>query len=349
MMGIAGNLAPDRLELGDIVVADEVLGYEVGDAEEDGLSFRPTFNQVGAADLDRVRAFLRSRVDYPAWQKRCAADAKKRGLALKRPPKLHIEPVASGEYVVKDVEFGEKVKRCFGDKGDKIVAVEMEGRGLYQALYLEAKCTDGLMIRAISDHADKNKTKLERASKDQWRAFSAANAARLLQSLWRRAPFPPLSPACQLRPHLGSFAKFLRRDMPNIQFNQVGGQDLVFADLIDRTEPVTKLQLKITAKLRKGGAATGYRALCELDRPERRQIQPSPDAKGVLRIELPASETGLGLSLFLSFPAPVGKVVIQCHDEFGREHEVIVPTGPQRAKTRSAPPSKKKPARRNSR
>jgi nucleoside phosphorylase len=71
LLGIAGSLEPDRIQLGDVLVSHEIYGYEVGDAEVGEIHFRPTFNQIGALDLDRVRAFRDDPGDYPNWQKEC--------------------------------------------------------------------------------------------------------------------------------------------------------------------------------------------------------------------------------------------------------------------------------------
>ena len=79
----------------------------------------------------------------------------------------------------------------------------MEAEGLYKATYFDTKRTDALMIRGISDYADENKKTLEKATKDQYRAYAAANTARLLRAVWRRGPVAPLSPGYMLDVTMG--------------------------------------------------------------------------------------------------------------------------------------------------
>ncbi len=81
LVGIAGSLEPDRLQLGDVVVSDEIYGYEVGDAEGNQIHFRPTFNQIGALDLDRVRALRDDPIAYANWQEVCLSAAGAVGLS----------------------------------------------------------------------------------------------------------------------------------------------------------------------------------------------------------------------------------------------------------------------------
>src|ERR1044072_1727011 len=232
LVGIAGSLEPERLQLGDVVVSDEIYGYEVGDAEAGGLSFRPTFNQIGALDFDRVRAFRDDPVAYPKWQQECLGAARLVGLGeLARPPELHLEAIASGNNVVKSRAFGRQLQEKISSK---IKAVEMEARGLYQALYIHARRTDALMIRGVSDYADETKTELEKKSKDAWRTFAAANSARLLRTLWRRGPVQPISPDYQLDLTLGPYTRFKQQGVPNIEFKHVGAQDNAFPTLLDR-------------------------------------------------------------------------------------------------------------------
>lgn len=321
LLGIAGSLEQERLKLGDVVVSSEIYGYEVGDAEAE-INFRPTFNQTGALDYDRVRAFRDDPVDYPKWQQECLEAAGVTGLKeVDRPPELHLEVTASGNFVVKTVAHGEKLKR---EVNPKISAVEMEARGLYQALYLDVRRTDALMIRGISDYADENKANLEKTTKDAWRTYCAANAARLLRAIWQRGPVPPISSDYQLNLTLGPHTRFRERGVPNIEFKYPGAQDNAFPFLLNRSQPTPDLYLEVTAESEAGLAALDFRGLCIVESPQHQFIQGNKQQDGTMIFMLPASEWGIRVELLLSFPFAVNKIKMVCRDDFQRKYEGVI-------------------------
>jgi nucleoside phosphorylase len=322
LLGIAGSLEPGRLKLGDVVVSHKICGYEVGDAKGRDLHFRPKFNQIGALDFDRVRAFRDDPVEYPKWQQECLAAARAAGLKrVSRPPELHIETTASGNFVVKSVTHGRKLRK---EIDPKISAVEMEASGLHQALYLEAKRTDALMIRGVSDYADRNKAKLEKKTKDAWRTFCAANAARLLRTMWQRGPVPPLSPQYELNLEMGPRTRFQQPGIPKILFKQVGAQNVAFPNLISRGQPSPELTIEVTAYSEAGLPALDFRGLCIVESPDRLVIEPDPKVEGAKRFRLPASEWGLRVELLLSFRTSVDIIKVICRDDFQRLSEATV-------------------------
>jgi nucleoside phosphorylase len=316
LVGIAGSLEPDRILLGDVVVSTHIFGYEVGDAEGGDIHFRPTFNQIGALDLDRIRAFLDDPVEYPAWQKECSDAAPAAGVEnLSRAPELHLEVTASGEYVVKSIEFGKKLR---DEIDEHISAVEMEARGLHQAIYLNSRRTDGLMIRGVSDYADENKSALEKQSKAGYRKFATANAARLLRRLWQRIPVRPLSLGYELDLSVGPHERFRQTEIPNIEFKNAGAQDIAFPQLLNRSCPTPELMLEVRAFSDAEKEASGYRGICIVESPEKRVVRAREKQAGELSFALPASEWGLRAELLLSFPSRVVKVAVTCSDEFHR-------------------------------
>lgn len=322
LLGIAGSLEPERLLLGDVVVSYEIYGYEVGDAEADGYHFRPTFNQIDALDYDRVRALRDNPVAYPKWQQECLETAATFGLKdVSRPPELHLEVTASGNYVVKSVAEGQRLRN---EINHRISAVEMEARGLHQALYMEVERTDALMIRGISDYADENKAELEKTTKDGWRAFCAANAARLLKTIWQRGPVPPLSPGYELDATLGPFTLSGRNDIPNIEIKRIGAQTNTFPKLLNRSKPTPELTLEVNGRLKSGQPAPDFNSLCIVDSPQREFISPRRRHPGGVTFILPASEWGLRVELILSFPVAVDSISISCRDDFQRLSEATV-------------------------
>ena len=322
LLGIAGSLDAERVRLGDVVVADEIFGYEVGDVVGRKISYRPTFHSLGALDLDRVRAFLDDPVAYPHWQKECFMAGNAAGLVdLERQPRLHIVGVASGNKVVKSVSFGRKLRK---DISAHISAVEMEAEGLYQALYQNEKSINALMIRGVSDYADGKKKRLDRQSKGAWRSFASANGARLLRTIWERGSFAPLSPSYRLDTSIGPHDRFRREGIPNIEYKQIGAQDLAFPDLIRRSTPTPRLTLTVRAARKDGAQVVGIRGLCIADVPKRELIYGEPTQASVIRFALPPSEWGMNLELLLSFPNRIDTIEIVCEDEFQRSVRSIV-------------------------
>lgn len=322
LLGIAGSLEPERLQLGDVVVSEEIYGYEVGDAQDRGKSYRPTFNQVGALDYDRIRAFRDDPVDYPKWQDECLNAAHSAGLEkVTRLPELHLEVTASGNYVVKSKAFGRKLRR---EINSRISAVEMEARGLHQALYLNSQRTDALMIRGISDYADKNKSKLENTTKDAWRTFSAANAARLLHKIWERGPLPPLSPSYQLNMMPGPHTRFRQPGVPgDLEIKRVGAQNIAFPNLIARSEATPELYLEVVALSESGEPVPDFRAVCVIESPKRQFLNPVRFTDVGQLFILPASQWGLRVELLLSLSTPADKIKVICRDDFQRLTKAI--------------------------
>lgn len=322
LIGIAGSLEPKQLKLGDVVVSDEIYGYEVGDAEKSGLNFRPTFNQISALDFDRVRAFRDDPPAYRKWQEECLEGAPAIGLkGVTRLPQLHLEAIASGNYVVKSEAFAERLQRELSPKNK---AVEMEARGLFQALRIHGRRTDALMIRGISDYADEKKTQLEEKSKDAWRTFAAANAARLLRTFWLRGTVPPISPGYQLDLTMGSFARFRQDGIPHIDYRRVGAQITAFPNLLNRSRPTPQLTLEVTAWSESGAQVLTFRGLCIIESPDRTILAPPETQNGILTFQLPASEWGMKTELLLSFSVGVNKIKVLCKDSFQRKSEQVV-------------------------
>ena len=245
LLGIAGSLDSKRLRLGDVVVADRIFGYEVADAEGRNTHFRPTVNQAGALDLDRVRAVRNNPHDYERWQALCLAEASKYGLArVRRPPTLHIDAVGSGNKVVKSVTFARRLRK---EINAQISAVEMEGVGLHAALNPDSHRSDALMIRGISDYADGNKTALERQSKDGWRSYAAANAARLLALLWSQGVVPSISSDYALDLTQGTLSRWRQPGVPNDHIRSIGAQEIILPALLNRSGATPRLRVSVQA------------------------------------------------------------------------------------------------------
>ena len=138
-VGVAGGLKD--IQLGDVVAANKVYGFEYGKVEDTGFKTRPSvYNSTHALD-QRARAVVR-RQD---WLKRLP-------IPLSDPaPKALVGPIAAGEKVLASTssETWNLIKQSYGDA----LAVEMEGHGFLAALHANQH-VEALIIRSISDLID---------------------------------------------------------------------------------------------------------------------------------------------------------------------------------------------------
>ena len=317
LVGIAGSITPDTVRLGDVVVAAQVYGYGVSEAHDGGEVLRPTFHQPGAIDLNRAVTFQDDDAAYEAWRAACLQDADTHGLGsqVKDPPKLHLGVIASGNRVVKSKAFGERLKQ---EINKYIVAVEMEAMAVHQAVYVTAGRTDALTVRGISDYADPDKERLEKASNDGWRTWAAANAARLVRSLLEYGVTAPLSPSYHLDLRRGQRDRFGQPGVPRFAYKHVGSQDVAFPWLLRRGAPTPELTLRVAATMADGSPAQGSVGVCLTETPGRAVVHGTPQKHGGLGFVLPPSAWGMNAELLLSFPQTVRQIAVSCEDDFGR-------------------------------
>lgn len=315
LLGIAGNLNKNAVQLGDVVVSDAVHGYEVADAEK-SVSYRTDLNHTSTLLIDRVRAFQEDGAAYGKWQHSCSADARKRGLVLARAPRLHIGPVASGNTVVKRVWFANALKKLLTPD---LLAVEMEAHGMYAALRQHDGGIDPFMIRGISDNADSQKSSLEAKSKQEWRTFATTNAARLFAMLLDRGPVEPSFADIQVSLSHHGLAPFRARGVPiDSALLVTDTQNLSFSDFLRLDGPTPELFVDVSATDGSGRTVLPEKAVCMVGSTQRKTVWPSKLSGEAIRFTLPPSGPGLKAELLLAFPEVMKEVSVHCHDSFGR-------------------------------
>jgi nucleoside phosphorylase len=190
-IGIAGSLVGKKLPLGDVLIPQDVLGYDVGEAidKKSGteFTFRPTGRQTDFALMGAARALYNDKDDYSSWR----SDAKKINAMEGKPsgsrsPDVHIgskEVIASGNFVMKSNNFAKQLKQQIHPK---LRAVEMEAKGLFDAVRLARDNAGTLIVRGISDQAGPDKEVVDDATGGAYRRASVRAATRFVAALIER-------------------------------------------------------------------------------------------------------------------------------------------------------------------
>jgi nucleoside phosphorylase len=173
LVGIAGGIGANDVSFGDVVVPDQVVGYEPGKVRPELHERRP---EVYRPDFELLTvAQSVAPAEWIPMIGQAAPDAT-------RQPRAHFGTVLSGEKVIADVAFLDEVRAGW----PKAVGVEMESFGTALAAYRGGG--NFLMVKGISDLADA-------AKDDRWRAYALEAGARFAVALLRRLPAPSTADA----------------------------------------------------------------------------------------------------------------------------------------------------------
>lgn len=192
-LGIAGGLSDD-LRLGDVCYAGTVIDVLDNAKITDGLDdeatteFSPTYHVtptefITALNFVRTQPELRPR--YVEWQSERKEIAQKMlteevpapsgGKEMIGEPNTKSGSIVCGS-VVKSSQYKLKLKHI--DRA--LLAIETESGGIFAQAAVH-KQTPALTIRGICDFADKDKNRLEAATKGMTRVLAASNAASFLK------------------------------------------------------------------------------------------------------------------------------------------------------------------------
>ena len=169
LTGICGGIkGASDVELGDIIVAEQHVYYEIKKIKEDNpTDWRFQVTRGGKNLLTTARHL--SIADYV------------RNLTVQHPrgerymSKTHFGVVFAGDSVVSDVDFLTELRTSWS----RAIGIEMESYGASLAVELSNPRADFLMVKSVSDMADK-------AKDDSWRNYcvdiAAAYAIALIKS-----------------------------------------------------------------------------------------------------------------------------------------------------------------------
>lgn len=166
-VGVAGGLKD--VEIGDIVIGSDVIGFERGKAEEGGFKPRPQF---GASSYDLERA-ANSFAISSSW-KEIAASLRDARFA----PEISVlsGTIASGEKV--DASCKSDLHKYIKTNASHALAIEMEGLGFLRVC-ITRPSVKSLLLRGISDLVNDKREMDGKGSQ----AYASQNVAAFLFGL----------------------------------------------------------------------------------------------------------------------------------------------------------------------
>lgn len=175
LVGIAGGYGKAGVDLGDILISEQVVDYELQKLTETGKSTRFKVHEVDPRLLGTAQNVLDD-----TWIDR---------VDIKRPrkggPKIFFGPICTGNKVIANGLLDE-----YSEIWTKLIGVEMEAGGAASAAYQAASRPGFFMIRGVSDLADKQK---DARTVKKWRAYACDVAASFTIALLQQGPIPPIT------------------------------------------------------------------------------------------------------------------------------------------------------------
>jgi nucleoside phosphorylase len=175
LVGIAGGVAAKTVAIGDILISDQIVDYELQKLTPEGPEMRWEVHRADPQLLNACYNFSSSN-----WHNRKA-------VGVNRPrrgkPKRHTGPIASGDKVI---AFGEVLAK-YQDVWSRLIGVEMEAAGVATAVFQSTEKPGFFMVRGVSDLADEDKGSPDVA---QWRSYACAVAASFTIELLQSGPVP---------------------------------------------------------------------------------------------------------------------------------------------------------------
>lgn len=211
LVGIAGGVAEREIKLGDILVSDQIVDYELQKLTPEGPQVRWQVHRASPRLVGCARSFIGS-----SWQKLITTERPGDGVS-----KRHIGPIASGDKVIAFSEILTKYR----DKWPTIIGVEMEAAGAAAAAFQASRSPGFFMIRGVSDLADKDKNS---AKVESWRSYACDAASSYFIALLSSGPIPPSStpPDIIIAKPIDDYTQINTRRLANIIIERFDKEEL---------------------------------------------------------------------------------------------------------------------------
>lgn len=168
-VGIAGG-EDDDVKLGDVVIAEKVIGYESSREQEASSKARPITKEPAEFLVEWAKHI----VDENQWLENIKERENRFPI-----PNAYVRPIASGEKIVASRKFASKLELG-------TVAFEKEGFGFLKVI--SSKNQYGIVIRGISDLLTGKKN----TDRQGWQVIAARHATGFAFTMLEELPdFPP--------------------------------------------------------------------------------------------------------------------------------------------------------------
>ncbi len=168
--GIAGGVAEQGVNLGDILIGNQIVDYELQKLTPDGPQMRW---EIYRPDARLIAAANNFSIDF---QHTIDINRPSAGMA-----NIHVGPIASGDKVMAVAETFAKYRESW----PRIIGVEMEAGGVGAAVYQASENTGFFMVRGVSDLADESK---DTETVQKWRDYACNIAAAYLIAFLEHGP-----------------------------------------------------------------------------------------------------------------------------------------------------------------
>ena len=173
LIGIAGGMADRNIGIGDILISDQIVDYELQNITSKGPKVRWEVQRVDPRLLGACNNFRDE-----GWQEL---------IQINRPgpgqPNRYTGPIASGDKII---AFG-KILARYQDMWPKLIGVEMEAAGVATAAFQSAERPGFFMVRGVSDLADEAKGSTD---VEKWHLYACDVAASFTIALLKSGPVP---------------------------------------------------------------------------------------------------------------------------------------------------------------
>ncbi len=174
MVGIAAGV-PNKVALGDIVVADSIYYYELAKKTPTGDQPRGRYSSSDRILYGRARAY-----EGNDWKSKIMIKPPNRQRIGTHYPNIHFGTIACGDKVIADeTALTQLLTEC-----PEMIAVAMEGAGVAGAADHQFYPPRFLEIRSICDYAGRDKN-------DKWQPFAVEAAAAFTINFLRSGPVEP--------------------------------------------------------------------------------------------------------------------------------------------------------------
>ncbi len=164
MVGICAG-RPDKVHLGDVVIASSVFDYTAGKQYVDRFGPRPQVQQIDTVISEFISTSVLGNHELLGRIIDCYNGEKPRNI------QIHFKPLASGTAVIDDAKVVNEIVNI----QDDLAAIDMEAYALATAANILR--TKWIVIKSVQDFADGNKSETESSV----RAFATYSSAKLLQ------------------------------------------------------------------------------------------------------------------------------------------------------------------------